>query len=170
MRLSWTCHCCGKSYDTLPLNYAAKAPAYWFRLPEHEREARAVLTEDFCTIDGQDHFIRACLEIPILGQEERLVWGIWVSLSEVSIRRAAELFDADPDPEEPPRFGRLSTSLPLYPTTTLNLKTLVHFRPRPLRPRVELEHTAHPLSVEQREGITLERVQEIAATLLHRPH
>jgi len=32
---------------------------------------------------------------------------------------------------------------------------------------VELESTDHPLAVEQREGITMDRVQEIAEALLH---
>jgi hypothetical protein len=137
-------------------------------LPETKRKARAVLTSDFCTINGEHHFVRACLDIPILGQQDRFTWGVWVSISEASIRRAAELYDVDPAADEPPRFGWLSTSLPLYSVPTLNLKTMVRFRAQPLRPRVELEPTDHPLSVEQRNGITLERVQEIAAMLLHR--
>jgi hypothetical protein len=35
------------------------------------------------------------------------------------------------------------------------------------RPSVELEPTSHPLAVEQRNGITVARVHEIAETLLH---
>jgi hypothetical protein len=42
------------------------------------------------------------------------------------------------------------------------------WRSWPPRPLVELEPTDHPLAVEQRTGITLGRVQEIAETLLHR--
>ena len=148
MRFAWTCHCCGRGFDTLPLDYAAPAPAPWLALPEAERAARAVLAEDFCTIDGGHHFVRACLEIPVLGQDQRFVWGVWVSLSEASVRRAAELFKADPPPGEPPRFGWLSTALPLYPAPTLNLKALLRFRRRPLRPAIELEPTGHPLAVE----------------------
>ena len=34
-------------------------------------------------------------------------------------------------------------------------------------PWVELEPTDHPLALEQREGITLARVQEIAEKILH---
>src|SRR5579862_5479566 len=35
------------------------------------------------------------------------------------------------------------------------------------RPRIELEPTDHPLAVEQRNGITWERVQQIAGLVLH---
>jgi len=47
-----------------------------------------------------------------------------------------------------------------YPDT-LNLKTNVILQPYPHRPRIELEPTDHPLAVEQREGITVARLQEI---------
>ena len=54
----------------------------------------------------------------------------------------------------------------LYPAT-LHLKTHVHTRAVGQRPLIELEATEHPLAVEQRNGITMERVREIAAALLH---
>ena len=64
-------------------------------------------------------------------------------------------------------FGWLMADLPTYEPTTLNLKTMVQTRPLGLRPLVELEPTDHPLAVEQREGITVARVQSIAEQLLH---
>jgi hypothetical protein len=36
-----------------------------------------------------------------------------------------------------------------------------------MRPYVELELTDHPLAIEQRTGISIERVQEIAECVLH---
>jgi hypothetical protein len=47
------------------------------------------------------------------------------------------------------------------------LKTNIHTNPVGVRPFVELEPTDHPLAVEQRNGITLARVQEIAEIILH---
>jgi hypothetical protein len=44
---------------------------------------------------------------------------------------------------------------------------MVHTREVGQRPRIELEPTDHPLAVEQRQGITRERVQEIAEIVLH---
>jgi hypothetical protein len=63
--------------------------------------------------------------------------------------------------------GWLMANLSCYEPSTLNLATVVHTRPVGLRPLVELEPTDHPLAVEQREGITLARVQEIAEQNLH---
>ena len=62
---------------------------------------------------------------------------------------------------------RLSTDLPLYQPSALSLKTLVRTQPVGQRPLIELEPTDHPLAVEQRTGIMLVRVQEIAERLLH---
>jgi hypothetical protein len=56
----------------------------------------------------------------------------------------------------------------LYPDT-LNLKTMVHLRDGGIRPFVELEPTEHPLAVEQRTGITHDRVAEIYEKMLHPP-
>lgn len=43
----------------------------------------------------------------------------------------------------------------------IKFKTNVHIREVGTAPYVELEPTEHPLAIEQRNGITLERVKEI---------
>jgi hypothetical protein len=50
----------------------------------------------------------------------------------------------------------------------LNLKTNVHSKDTGQRPYLLLEPTDHPLAIEQRAGITMERVRAIAERLLHR--
>jgi len=169
MQYVWTCACCGKQYDTLPMRYDAPAPYYWDSLPEAERESRAKLHTDFCTIDDQYYFIRGCLEIRVLGQVDPFIWGVWTSLSRDNFRRALELFNNEPLEREPARFGWLASNISIYPSSTLNLRTYVRFRGGGMRPTVELEPTDHPLAIEQHHGITLKRVQEIAAALEHRP-
>lgn len=66
-----------------------------------------------------------------------------------------------------PYFGWLTTELALYSPSTTNLKTHAHTRPLGQRPFIELEPTDHPLAVEQRTGITMDRVREIAEAVLH---
>jgi hypothetical protein len=153
-------------HDDLPMHYGAAAPALWFLIPEAEREQRCLLSSDQCIIDGKYFFIVGNLEIPVAGVDERFSWDVWVSLSDKNFSRACELWEREGRQSEPPYFGWLSTSLPGYPDT-LSLKTMVHTREVGRRPWVELEPTDHPLAVEQREGITLARVQEIAELVLH---
>ena len=167
MQYAWTCACCGKPFDTLPLDWAYNAPGYWNDIPEAERTGRGKLSSDFCVAD-EHYFIRGCLQIPIVDFKGRLVWGVWVSQSADGFARAVELFDRDPDANEEPRFGWLSNEIRIYRPSTLNHKTNIHFQPINSRPLIELEATDHPLAVEQRDGITLQRAQEIAAAMMPR--
>ena len=105
-------------------------------------------------------------EIPVIDGPEPFSWGVWVSLSEANFLRASEVWYDPQRVNEPAYFGWLCNSLPDYPET-LNLKTMVHTRDVGLRPLIELEPTDHPLAVEQRNGITMKRVQEIAEKAHH---
>lgn len=164
MNHAWTCGCCGKQFNTLPLDYACGAPDHWFQIPENERQSRGKLSSDDCIIDGKSFFVRGCLAIPIIGQEDRFVWGVWVSVSKDNFVRIHELWDAPVIEDEPPKFGLLCNNISVYPST-LNLKTNLHLRDGGRRPSIHLEPTDHPLAVEQRRGISIRRVEEIAAAL-----
>lgn len=162
------CRTCGEFHAELPLVFGPDAPLSWYGLGESERATRAELTSDQCVIDGEHFFIRGRLEIPIIGGTERFAWLVWTTLSEAHFLRASDLWDTEGRETEPPYFGWLSTELaPTYGVSTINLKTHVHTRPVGERPFVELEPTDHPLAVEQREGITWDRVQRLAEQILH---
>lgn len=167
MDYAWTCKSCGKQHTGLPLDFAARAPDHWFAVPEAERDRRTRLDSDVCIIDGADIFVRGCLEVPIHGRDDRFVWGLWVSVSKPSFQRILELWDAPVIEDEPPKFGWLCNALSLYPPT-VGLKTHLHLRAGNQRPLIELEPTDHPLAVEQRQGISLQRVEAIAEALMHR--
>jgi hypothetical protein len=148
------------------MHYGAPAPELWYTIPEGDRAERAELSSDVCLIDGEHGFIVGNLEIPVTGCYEPFSWDVWVSLSLENLRRMGQLWETPGRESEPPYFGWISTTLPCYPET-LNLKSIVHTREIGRRPRIELEPTDHPLAVEQRTGIDVARVQEIAEHLLH---
>ncbi|MGO8913932.1 MAG: DUF2199 domain-containing protein [Bradyrhizobium sp.] len=161
---AWTCSCCGRQFNTLPLDFACEAPDHWFHVPELERRHRGKLDSDFCIIDDKNIFVRGCLEIPIVGRDDKFIWGVWVSVSRESFARILELWAAPSILNEPPKFGWLSNNISMYPPT-LNLKTHLNLRGAPARPSIELEPTDHPLAIEQRHGVSVSRIEEIAATL-----
>ncbi|MFC4116803.1 DUF2199 domain-containing protein [Nonomuraea zeae] len=125
------------------------------------------MSSDQCVIQGQAFFVRGLIEIPVTDLGETFSWGAWVSLSPENFARAVKLWETPGRESEPPYFGWLSTELPIYSPSTINLKANLHTRAVGRRPLIELEPTDHPLAVEQRNGITLARVQQIAETLLH---
>ena len=92
-------------FHALPMAYGFAAPRSWFGLPEAERATRATLTDDVCTIDDTERYIRGCLEIPVSGSSESLVWGVWVSVSEESLRYILARRVSPISQDEAPRFG-----------------------------------------------------------------
>ncbi|MFD4658879.1 DUF2199 domain-containing protein [Kitasatospora sp. NPDC058444] len=159
----FTCTCCGGHHAGLPLNYSTVAPDAWD--PALEADPHSMLSSDQCVIRGEHFFVKGLIEIPVLGSEDVFSWGVWVSLSRSNFARAAELWETDGRESEEPYFGWLCTWLPVYEPDTINLKTHVRTRPVGQRPSIELEPTDHPLAVEQRTGITRDRVREIAAAV-----
>jgi hypothetical protein len=150
----------------MPLSYGTDAPAHWD--PSLSGDGSSVLGPEQCIIQGQQFFIRGRLVISVLdAAETEFDWGVWVSLSQENFARTIKLWNSPGREDDPPYFGWLSTELPVYHPSTLLLKTHVHTQPVGQRPLIELEPTDHPLAVEQRTGITLARVQQIAETLLH---
>lgn len=164
----FVCKTCGEYHAELPMEYGADAPTPYYAIPAEQRESRCDLTSDLCIIDEQHFFIRGCLEIPVVDGDGPFTWGVWCSLSKENFERTIEMWNAEGRENEPPYFGWLFTALPLYPET-LHLKTNVHTCRLGQRPCVELEPTDHPLAVEQRDGITVARIRNIAEVLLHSP-
>lgn len=141
-------------------------PLQYLMVREEERSSRCSLTSDTCVIDNDTFFVRGCIEIPVLGYDEPFAWGVWTSLSDRNFARFVELLHVRERSAHGPFFGWLSSHISIFPDT-MNLKTMVHLRDNGTRPLIELEPTEHPLAVEQREGITVDRVAEIYARVVH---
>ena len=159
------CATCGSIHDGIP-SFGWDYPAQYLAIPEVERGRRAMLYDDACVIDDEWFFIRGCLEIPVHGYREPLSYGVWLSLSRDNFRRYTASFEDVNRHLGSSYFGWLCTAIPGYPDTQL-LKTTVHVRAWPTRPFVELEATDHPLAVEQRDGVSPWRVQQIVERIMH---
>jgi len=127
MRKTWTCSTCGEIHQEIPGSYGYDAPRQWYTVAEAERRNRTFLNQDYCVIDQKDFFIRGCLEIPIVGAQNPLIWGVWVSLSKSNFEREQSLVNDPKRVHEPPYFGWLCTRIEIYPDTAA-LKTSVHTR------------------------------------------
>ena len=163
-----TYHCavCGQVHEGPPLSYGFDAPLAYYRVPKWLRWYRCLLTTDTCRIDERHFFIVGNIRIPIRGTDNSFSWIAWISLSRANFQKCLDFWRSPGREREQPYFGWLSNSIPSY-SETLNLKTLVHTQAVGVRPEVQVEPTEHPLSVEQRNGITWERVNEIASIANH---
>jgi len=164
----FTCSACGEEHDLDQLSFGADVPGTWHLLTDEERR-QSELSSDQCLIVARGKtslYLRGCLNVPIRGTTEVFTWGVWCSLSEQSFRTISQYWDDPRRTELPPVFGWLCTAIPTYPDT-MYLKTTVSQREVGLRPLVQLEPTAHPLAVHQREGIEAKELKRIVMDVLH---
>lgn len=155
--MNYRCSDCGELHNDLPDIGMDKADYYW-TVPEEKRDERIEFTEDTCVIDNGDFFIRGVIEIPILDYPHTFGFGVWISQKRENFYTYLNNYDSS---EIGPFFGWLSTSIAYYEEDTLLLKTKAHFRSGEQRPRIELELTEHQLTMDQIDGITLEKAWEI---------
>jgi len=159
------CAACGEWHDELPLAFHILEPAAWVQASRLQRFG-GVLGEEQGEL-GPHRFVRGLIRLPIVDGPQDFEWGVWVSLSSQNYEPMGELWEQPGREREPPYSGWLSNDLSAYPSTTLNLKSFVYTQPVGLRPLIELEPTEHPLALEQHEGITMARAEELAAIGLH---
>jgi hypothetical protein len=163
--MSWTCHTCGVQHADIPLCFGIEAP--WRALaPETEFAQRVDLTPDQCVVDKQTFFIRGHIEIPIHDYPEPLSFSVWSSLSEKSFIHMSERWDSTDRGSDSPYFGWLCSPIAVYPST-LHLKISVQSRPPGVVTLFSVEESEHPLSLDQHNGISIDRWHEISHQLLH---
>ncbi|MFC5527961.1 DUF2199 domain-containing protein [Cohnella yongneupensis] len=160
------CSHCNEEIGEISFCFGSRAPYHYLILNDEDQE-KCEIDNDICVIESRDYFIRGHLEIPIIGSEDVFIWSVWSSLSKNNFDRTMELWGSEDRNQEPSYFGWSSTQLPLYPDT-LNLKCEVYTREVGLCPIIVLEESDHPLSKEQKNGITKERVYEINHLLMHK--
>lgn len=163
--MSWKCTTCGLEHEELPLCFGFDAP--WPSLvPEDEFDRRVELTPDLCSVDGTAFFIRGHIEIPIIDHPDTFCLSVWSSLSQSSFRHTQERWRAPDRSDDPPYVGRLCSAIPVYPDT-IHLRLSVQTRRPGLIPLITIEPTKHPLALDQRRGISVQRWHELAHCLLH---
>ena len=94
-KFQFRCSQCGELHDTWPaITYGA--PWHYSQLSEQEKLDITSLDEDFCEIhwkDQVDRFIRVTMQVPVIGFELDLEYGLWVSLSEKSYNDYSDNFE-----------------------------------------------------------------------------
>ena len=152
------CKVCNCDLGEVPMCFGSSSPALMM-VPEAEYYDRVEESVDQCIVDGEHFFVRGHIELPLI-DEEVFIWSVWVSLSERSFDHMREHWEAEGREFNEPYFGWLMTNLPCYPET-FHLKTSVQSQSVGIVPLITLEPSEHPLSLEQKSGITMERVHEI---------
>lgn len=160
------CSCCSDIHKGIP-SFGAIAPHAALNISQEERESRVALGSDDCIIDDKRFFIRACLEIAVIGYSTPFSWLTWVEVSKESYDIFAQSFHEEKRSHVKQLLGQNASEFGVYQDSSLQLNVCVHFRDNGLRPLVTIEKSDHCLYEEQKSGISEERLVEIYETVVH---
>ena len=136
-------------------------------LDAEERDRRTKISRDLCHIDEQRFFLRGVLEVPVHDDaDEPLRFGVWAEVENAVVARYIELYRVDAR-DETPALGKLANAIRGYPDL-LGHPLVVRFSTAKERPRLLLDPSDHPLAIDQRDGIGLERLELIVHRALSR--
>ncbi len=166
---NYTCSCCGKVYEKLPLCLGIDYPDSYFLIPEEEREKRIELKESLCVIDEKHFFHRGRFTIPLIDYDEDLLFDIWTSISEVNFSKRMSLWDDPNRVNEDPYFGWLQNAIPVY-GDTLNIKTIAIEQEVGVIPEIKSIEEGHRLTIDQENGISYNRAVEIVDEIMRLQH
>jgi hypothetical protein len=153
-------------HEGLALGFTARAPVSWEQLSWFDRRGSS-LGEEICIVKRQHFFVRGLIQVPIKDRRTPFVWNVWTSLSPEAFQTMLDRWPAPDRAADPPYEGLLANELSVGYAGTLNLKLIVQTRDPGQRPNLELEPADHQLAIDQRNGISIDRVREINSLLLH---
>jgi hypothetical protein len=163
---SYVCSTCGREHEGIPFSFAADFPDNYANLSKDDRDTRTIIGSDQCVIDQEQFYIRGCLELPIQESDDVFLWGVWATVHEKDFDELSAHWETEGREKKIGPFkGRLANSLSIYPDT-FNLRLEVKIEPVGTRPLFFLEEPEHPLTIEQRKGLTKQKAEEYACLLL----
>jgi hypothetical protein len=166
------CSQCGEEHDLSDLEPCFDRPDAYFEIPREERGRRTWNAASLCVLWGEGdepdrHFLRVVLPIPVRGEADAMCWGVWVEVAEADFETVHDRWSDPAQAAAPPFPGRLANAFRDMPPT-VGLPGSVRLTGPRTVPAFELApELAHPLAVEQREGVFPERVLEWLAPTLH---
>ena len=162
----YKCSCCNTVYENMPLCFGAEVPSFYNSIPAAERKKRVELEKSLCVIDQKHFFHRGSLIIPIIDNEDDLIFDVWTSISQDNFCKRMDLWN-DPDRiKEEPYFGWLNTHILTY-GNTLNIKCIAIEQELGCIPDIVVTEENHPLTIDQQNGITMDKALDIVSEILH---
>jgi hypothetical protein len=165
MEETWFCEACGETHDEVPFTLRLASPASW--TPDVAGHPQSELLDAQCVIGGERFFLRGLVIIPVTDAGRDFEWAIWVEVAEDDFLARCARWFAPARASDPPVRAQLAVTLPGYGGSTIGIPGLLQDREVGLRPVFTLTDDGHPLAREQRSGITVERVIDLARVTPH---
>jgi len=150
------CGCCGKEIGEIAFDKSFKLPDDIWNLTEEEKLAKAKVSSDLCSLDER-YFLRGVAYIPVNGLTQAFGWGIWAEVSPEQFFEYAKSYEED-NSDKRPFPGKAANHISPY-ENTVGLDLQVQLGSTTQRPTFIFTDNKHPLTCEQANGISLEKVQ-----------
>jgi hypothetical protein len=147
-------------------SYEFQTPDAWAAMPPQRRESRGELIDDLCHLDDH-YYIKGNLWLPVIDGEQDFSWTVWAELSQSDYERSIALWDTAGRELEPVYPGELANELPGY-RSSLGLKLQIVTMGVGERPSFVLEPADHQLVKDQRDRISMQRLNEFSKALANR--
>ena len=156
----WFCEACGETHDEVPSFIALSYPASW--TAESAAHPESELLAAACVIRGDRFFFHALALIPVTNAPQTFEWRLWVEVAERDfITRCSRWFTTGRE-NDPPIRAQLAVTLPGYGGSTVGIPGLLQDQPVGLHPLFTISDPGHLLAREQKVGISVSRVVELA--------
>lgn len=156
---SFVCGVCGQAHEGLSHDFGWKLPDELWLLPEDVRQEKLDWSPDASYHEGR-WFVRGVLYVPINDTGRQWGWGIWAEIDDKVMGVVYHNFTEDAS-DAPLQTGTIANKIPGF-EDSVGQQINLRFRTADLRPLFFFpEDSQHPLAIEQREGVSLERYHEI---------
>ena len=115
--MGFTCTVCGETHADETRDIRLGLPQPIFRLDDDERLQQAWVEDDFAVLHGANgdrHFVRGLLELPIPEEDGRFGYGSWIEVSGEDVAALGELWDDDDGWRHGPFSGTIANELSPY--------------------------------------------------------
>jgi hypothetical protein len=163
----FACTKCGDHHEDIPLSIGFALPDFANKVPVWEKGLRINSTEDWAIVDEKHHYLRACLEVPVIGSPDKFVFGVWCAIGEEDFYAIMELWETEGREKEEPFDVTIANTIPCY-EETLGLAADLHLQKVGDRPLLKVKSSVHPLCVQQIKGMPEKTLLDIATVLIHK--
>ena len=163
----WLCHGCKKENTINPMVFFTPSPLEYDLIPDDQKESRAKISSDLCSIDNSKYFVRGLLEIPIslfspsffsLVQKKPklskvLSLGVWLNIP------SSDFYNLVAGWKEEKNLnikGTIANDLPFYGKTS-GLSATMNTQVGGYRPKIVLAQSNNALATDSQSGISMVR-------------
>lgn len=164
----YKCNICGKNHS-IYFGFESLESETILEIPESERKNRVIKVGNLSVVDNQLIIVRGNLFVKCNELEETyLYFDVWVKIKTEDFQKKIEEYEKDKVNYDPTLIGKLESQLILYDDTKNIEVEVTNYEHDKVDTLVKVLKKNHQLEIDQRNGISNERLIELMEKIHHR--